>query len=103
MSFERALVKKSHISCATEGYAPTKTHVLSAGAHLLCFFLLFPSSKIPILFIRALTSYPINCNFVILMAVTAKNKIYLFLDGIQEMEGWEHCVNACMIDFNVDI
>lgn len=31
------------------------------------------------------------------------HKIYLFLDEIQELDGWEKLVNACMIDFNADI
>lgn len=30
-------------------------------------------------------------------------KLYLFLDEIQELEGWEKLVNSCMIDFDVDI
>ncbi len=30
-------------------------------------------------------------------------KIYLFLDEIQELAGWETLVNSCMIDFDCDI
>lgn len=30
-------------------------------------------------------------------------KIYLFLDEIQELDGWEKAVNSCMIDFDCDI
>lgn len=30
-------------------------------------------------------------------------KIYLFLDEIQELEGWEKLLNSCMIDFDCDI
>lgn len=30
-------------------------------------------------------------------------KIYLFLDEIQELEGWETMINSCMIDFDADI
>lgn len=30
-------------------------------------------------------------------------KTYLFLDEIQEMEGWEKAVNAFLIDFSIDI
>lgn len=30
-------------------------------------------------------------------------KVYFFLDEIQELEGWEKLINACMIDFDVDI
>ena len=30
-------------------------------------------------------------------------KTYLFLDEVQELEGWEKVVNSCMIDFDVDI
>lgn len=30
-------------------------------------------------------------------------KIYLFLDEIQELAGWETLVNSCMIDFDTDI
>ena len=36
----------------------------------------------------------------------AKNfteKIYLFLDEVQELKGWENLVNSCMIDFDCDI
>lgn len=30
-------------------------------------------------------------------------KVYLFLDEIQELESWEKLVNSCMIDFSCDI
>ena len=30
-------------------------------------------------------------------------KIYLFLDEIQELQGWEKLVNSCLIDFKADI
>lgn len=30
-------------------------------------------------------------------------KIYLFLDEIQELDGWEKLLNSCMIDFDCDI
>ncbi|NDO18687.1 ATP-binding protein [Lachnospiraceae bacterium MD329] len=30
-------------------------------------------------------------------------KLYLFLDEIQELDGWETMINNCMIDFDVDI
>lgn len=33
----------------------------------------------------------------------AKTKIYLFLDEIQELDGWEKMINSCLIDFDVDI
>ena len=32
-----------------------------------------------------------------------KGKIYLFFDEIQEVDGWEKCVNSCRIDFDCDI
>lgn len=32
-----------------------------------------------------------------------EGKLYLFLDEVQELEGWEKLVNACMIDFDIDI
>ena len=32
-----------------------------------------------------------------------KGKVYLLLDEIQELEGWETMINSCMIDFDVDI
>ena len=32
-----------------------------------------------------------------------KGKIYLFFDEIQEVTGWEKCVNSCRIDFDCDI
>ena len=33
----------------------------------------------------------------------AKGKIYLFFDEIQEVDGWEKCINSCRIDFDCDI
>lgn len=33
----------------------------------------------------------------------ADGKIYLFFDEIQEVEGWEKCINSCRIDFDCDI
>lgn len=30
-------------------------------------------------------------------------KIYLFLDEIQELPGWETMINSCMVDFDADI
>lgn len=33
----------------------------------------------------------------------AKGKIYLFFDEIQEVTGWEKCINSCRIDFDCDI
>ena len=30
-------------------------------------------------------------------------KIYLFLDEIQEVKDWEKCVNSCRVDFDCDI
>lgn len=32
-----------------------------------------------------------------------KGRLYLFLDEVQELEGWEKLVNSCMIDFDIDI
>lgn len=32
-----------------------------------------------------------------------KAKIYLFLDEIQELDGWEKMINSCLVDFAVDI
>lgn len=32
-----------------------------------------------------------------------KDKIYLFFDEIQEVTGWEKCINSCRIDFDCDI
>lgn len=29
--------------------------------------------------------------------------IYLFLDEVQELNGWESMVNSCMVDFDIDI
>lgn len=34
---------------------------------------------------------------------TTKGKIYLFFDEIQEVDGWEKCINSCRIDFDCDI
>ncbi len=36
-------------------------------------------------------------------ASTVANKIYLFFDEIQELDGWETMINSCMIDFDADI
>lgn len=36
-------------------------------------------------------------------ATELKEKIYLFFDEIQELEGWETLINAIMIDFDADI
>lgn len=32
-----------------------------------------------------------------------KGKTYLFFDEIQEVEGWEKCINSCRVDFDCDI
>lgn len=32
-----------------------------------------------------------------------EGKIYLFFDEIQEVEGWEKCINSCRVDFDCDI
>ncbi len=34
---------------------------------------------------------------------TTSGKIYLFFDEIQEVSGWEKCINSCRIDFDCDI
>ena len=34
---------------------------------------------------------------------SAQGKTYLFLDEIQEVDGWEKCINSCRIDFDCDI
>lgn len=34
---------------------------------------------------------------------SAQGKTYLFLDEIQEVEGWEKCINSCRVDFDCDI
>jgi uncharacterized protein len=34
---------------------------------------------------------------------TMEDKIYLFLDEIQELEGWEKLINSLLVDTNVDI
>lgn len=34
---------------------------------------------------------------------TAEGKIYLFFDEIQEVDGWEKCINSCRVDFDCDI
>ena len=30
-------------------------------------------------------------------------RLYLFLDEVQELEGWEKLVNSCLVDFDIDI
>lgn len=37
------------------------------------------------------------------MAAKENGKLYLFLDEVQELDGWERLVNSCMIDFDLDI
>lgn len=32
-----------------------------------------------------------------------QGKTYLFFDEIQEVEGWEKCINSCRVDFDCDI
>lgn len=32
-----------------------------------------------------------------------KGRTYLFFDEIQEVEGWEKCINSCRVDFDCDI
>lgn len=34
---------------------------------------------------------------------SGEERLYLFLDEVQEVSGWERLVNACMIDFEIDI
>jgi predicted AAA+ superfamily ATPase len=36
-------------------------------------------------------------------AKTAGGRLYLFLDEIQELEGWERLVNSCLTEFDADI
>ena len=36
-------------------------------------------------------------------AEKSDKKLYLFLDEVQELDGWEKIVNSCMVDFDVDI
>lgn len=37
------------------------------------------------------------------MNIPKGKKVYLLLDEIQEVEGWEKCVNSFLVDFDVDI
>lgn len=34
---------------------------------------------------------------------SADGKIYMFFDEIQEVDGWEKCINSCRVDFDCDI
>lgn len=34
---------------------------------------------------------------------SADGKIYLFFDELQEVDGWEKCINSCRVDFDCDI
>ncbi len=34
---------------------------------------------------------------------SADGRIYLFFDEIQEVAGWEKCINSCRVDFDCDI
>lgn len=42
-------------------------------------------------------------NYIKKFAEDYKSKVYLFLDEVQELKGWEKLVNSCMIDFDCDI
>lgn len=42
-------------------------------------------------------------NYIKKFAEDRKSKVYLFLDEVQELKGWENLVNSCMIDFDCDI
>lgn len=42
-------------------------------------------------------------SYIRAFAQEQSGKIYLFLDEIQELEGWEKLLNSCMIDFDCDI
>ena len=35
--------------------------------------------------------------------VQSKQRVYLLFDEIQEVEGWEKCINSCLVDFDADI
>ena len=35
--------------------------------------------------------------------VQPKQRVYLLFDEIQEVEGWEKCINSCLVDFDADI
>jgi len=37
------------------------------------------------------------------LALKEQHKIYLLLDEIQELDGWEKLVNSCLVDFDADI
>jgi uncharacterized protein len=37
------------------------------------------------------------------LAAKVKDRLYLFFDEVQELEGWENMVNSCLIDFDADI
>lgn len=43
--------------------------------------------------------------YTYIKSVCKKNnsKTYMFLDEVQELDGWEKLVNSCMIDFDCDI
>lgn len=42
---------------------------------------------------KYISDFAKNCN----------SKLYLFMDEVQELKGWEKLVNSCMIDFDCDI
>ena len=35
--------------------------------------------------------------------VQPKQRVYLLFDEIQEVAGWEKCINSCLVDFDADI
>lgn len=61
-------------------------------------FINFESNAVP--YVRSLED---TYQFIREFTEIHKGKCYLFLDEIQELDGWEKLVNSCMIDFDVDM
>ena len=61
-------------------------------------YLNFDSSK----FQNIKTNEELN-NYITKILENKKNKVYLFFDEIQNVDGWERSINGFMLDFKCDI
>ncbi len=50
-----------------------------------------------------INSYELLFNYISENIQSTTEKKYILLDEVQEVEGWEKCINALMVDFDVDI
>lgn len=67
-----------------------------------------PESRILLLNLESMENTELKNHLVLYQKITAwishsKERHYLLLDEIQEVEGWEKAINAFMVDFNIDL